>query len=297
MRGESALQELVEDYLNTKLVLWVYNSEFDVVREVELVPRRGWGGEGVLGAELGFGVLHRLPAGLSDQVQEPGEALFESRVSGEHDTAAAAPVGGNFIVPADAPLTCATTPSRVMSPNTPQSAGATTFTQQFASPPPPHTLPTPPIPGAIPPPPRQGSAGPSGQAAFVPRATPATHSRAGRRQRHAHNTAPGLDEYFKESEKQSQEQDYALTKNTAAVPPPPKAKGGPGSLPSGTPPPPPAAAAAAIAPPPATIPPPPPASGSEQVASPAEPPATDAAAEGAGQSDVIDTNEQPAHAE
>lgn len=294
MRGESALQELVEDYLNTKLVLWVYNSEFDVVREVELIPRRGWGGEGVLGAELGFGVLHRLPAGLSDQVQEPGEALFESRVSGEHDATAAAPVGGNFIVPADAPLTSATTPSRVMSPNTPQSAGATTFTQQFASPPPPHTLPTPPIPGAIPPPPRQGSAGPSGQAAFVPRATPATHSRAGRRQRHAHNTAPGLDEYFKESEKQSQEQDYALTKNTAAVPPPPKAKGGPGSLPSGTPPP---AAAAAVAPPPATIPPPPPVSGSEQVASPAEPPTTDAVVEDAGQSDVIDTSEQPAHAE
>ena len=38
LRGESALGELVEDHLNRSLVLWVYNSEFDVVREVELVP-------------------------------------------------------------------------------------------------------------------------------------------------------------------------------------------------------------------------------------------------------------------
>jgi hypothetical protein len=35
-----SLGELVEDHLNRTLVLWVYNSEFDVVREVELVPTR-----------------------------------------------------------------------------------------------------------------------------------------------------------------------------------------------------------------------------------------------------------------
>ena len=76
LRGESAFGELVEDHLNRSLVLWVYNSEFDVVREVELIPRRGWGGDGALGAVLGFGALHRLPVGLSDEVQAPGEKLF-----------------------------------------------------------------------------------------------------------------------------------------------------------------------------------------------------------------------------
>jgi hypothetical protein len=60
------------------LVLWVYNSEFDVVREVELVPKRGWGGEGALGAVLGFGALHRLPVGLGEEVQAPGEKLFDA---------------------------------------------------------------------------------------------------------------------------------------------------------------------------------------------------------------------------
>ena len=78
LKGEAALGELVEDHLNRSLVLWVYNSEFDLVREVELVPRRGWGGEGALGAVLGFGALHRLPVGLGEEVQAPGENLFDA---------------------------------------------------------------------------------------------------------------------------------------------------------------------------------------------------------------------------
>ncbi|KAI5307334.1 hypothetical protein KEM56_007268 [Ascosphaera pollenicola] len=286
LRGESALQELVEDYLNTKLVLWVYNSEFDVVREVELVPRRGWGGEGVLGAELGFGVLHRLPAGLSEEVQEPGEALFDSKEGGEPAIANAGSNAENFIVPADTPFTMISTTAavptattRTMSPDTPQSAGATTFTQQFA--PSPKPTPTPPIAGAVPPPPKPGSAGPAGQAAFIPTATPATHSRAGRRQRHTHNTAEGLDEYFRESEKQSQEHDHALTKNTAPVPPPPKGKGGPDNIPADVSPPPSAAA--------------PPKSAIKDAESPAVPSNTDAVAEATYHANGSETGEQHSH--
>ncbi|KAL2814494.1 GRASP55/65 PDZ-like domain-containing protein [Aspergillus granulosus] len=82
LRGESALGELVEDHLNRTLVLWVYNSEFDVVRTVDLVPTRGWGGEGALGAELGYGALHRLPVGLGEEVEGPGEVVFETQADG-----------------------------------------------------------------------------------------------------------------------------------------------------------------------------------------------------------------------
>jgi hypothetical protein len=104
LRGESALGELVEDHLNRTLVLWVYNSEFDVVREVELVPTRGWGGEGAVGAELGYGALHRLPVGLGEEVEGPGEVVFETLEDGS-----AAPVPGangagapgDFLVPAN----------------------------------------------------------------------------------------------------------------------------------------------------------------------------------------------------
>lgn len=68
----------MEDHLNRSLTLWVYNSEFDVVREVELIPRRGWGGEGALGAMLGYGALHRLPVGLGEEIQAPGENMFDA---------------------------------------------------------------------------------------------------------------------------------------------------------------------------------------------------------------------------
>ncbi|OKL55771.1 hypothetical protein UA08_08990 [Talaromyces atroroseus] len=108
LRGESALGELVEDHLNRSLVLWVYNSEFDVVREVELVPTRGWGGEGALGAVLGYGALHRLPVGLGEEVEGPGEVVFETREDGLERPAESyatisnpAAATGNYLVPAN----------------------------------------------------------------------------------------------------------------------------------------------------------------------------------------------------
>ncbi|KAJ5584336.1 uncharacterized protein N7459_004136 [Penicillium hispanicum] len=111
LRGESALGELVEDHLDRTLILWVYNSEFDVVREVELIPTRGWGGEGAVGAELGFGALHRLPIGLGEEVEGPGEVVFETRGDGSSTeypqinsigtTGMTARPPGDFLVPAN----------------------------------------------------------------------------------------------------------------------------------------------------------------------------------------------------
>lgn len=124
LRGESALGELVEDHLDRTLVLWVYNSEFDVVREVELVPTRGWGGEGALGAELGYGALHRLPVGLGEEVEGPGEVVFETREDGTsapvtdpNSAGLGSGASGSFLVPANmtAPPPLAS-PNRVTSP-------------------------------------------------------------------------------------------------------------------------------------------------------------------------------------
>jgi GRASP55/65 PDZ-like domain len=42
--------------------LYVYNTDSDLVRVVALYPTRTWGGAGLLGAEVGTGYLHRLPA-------------------------------------------------------------------------------------------------------------------------------------------------------------------------------------------------------------------------------------------
>ncbi|KAI1862924.1 hypothetical protein JX265_008970 [Neoarthrinium moseri] len=77
LHGEGGLGELVEDFVGRPLRLWVYNNEYNVTREVEIVPSREWGGEGALGCVLGYGALHRLPAPLEEPVSAPGETLFD----------------------------------------------------------------------------------------------------------------------------------------------------------------------------------------------------------------------------
>ncbi|PLN77202.1 GRASP55/65 PDZ-like domain-domain-containing protein [Aspergillus taichungensis] len=184
LRGESALGELVEEHLNRTLVLWVYNSEFDVVREVELVPTRGWGGEGALGAELGFGALHRLPVGLGEEVEGPGEVVFETREDGssepranllyhqqqqqQQQQQADTGSGSQFLMPA----TMASPPPLAGSPSTSQSPSGT----------------------------RRGGRG---------RAGGVSPNRA-------------FDEYFAEGEQKSKEQDYAPSRRGTPLPPPPK---------------------------------------------------------------------------
>jgi GRASP55/65 PDZ-like domain len=196
LHGESALGELVEDHLNRSLVLWVYNSEFDVVREVELIPRRGWGGEGALGAVLGFGALHRLPVGLGEEIQAPGEKLFEAEQRASMEKADPGD-GGQFIIPAEskAPM------------------------QQ----PPPFVNPS-----VVPPPPMV-----SPGATLTPGAAP-THGKK-QRHRGGASPSRAFDDIFEEGAKKSQEQDYVTSRKGTPVAPPPKL-GGPGGAPIASPP-------------------------------------------------------------
>lgn len=59
--------------MGSELAIYVYNSQSDVVRCVSLVPRGDWGGEGVLGCNVGQGYLHRLPTGCRSS---PGRPLL-----------------------------------------------------------------------------------------------------------------------------------------------------------------------------------------------------------------------------
>ncbi|PWW77390.1 hypothetical protein C7212DRAFT_350747 [Tuber magnatum] len=100
VRGESALGELVEDFIERPLRLYVYNHEYDVVRELTITPRRNWGGEGALGCVLGFGALHRVPPPLAEPPNAPGEMLFDS--AGGVSSEVHSPVDQqNFITPAN----------------------------------------------------------------------------------------------------------------------------------------------------------------------------------------------------
>ncbi|ORZ08803.1 Grasp55 grasp domain protein, partial [Lobosporangium transversale] len=55
MRAESDLYDLVEDYVDEPLPLHVYNLDADEVREVIIVPSNDWGGQGLLGCDVGYG--------------------------------------------------------------------------------------------------------------------------------------------------------------------------------------------------------------------------------------------------
>lgn len=61
LSGENAFYELVEAHIDKPLRATVYSYDFDTIREVVLVPNRKWGGEGLLGCGVGYGLLHRIP--------------------------------------------------------------------------------------------------------------------------------------------------------------------------------------------------------------------------------------------
>ncbi|KAM0789771.1 hypothetical protein ACM66B_006624 [Microbotryomycetes sp. NB124-2] len=61
LRGEGDFYDVVESHIDKPLRLFVYNADYDVTREVILVPNRNWGGEGLLGCGVGYGLLHRIP--------------------------------------------------------------------------------------------------------------------------------------------------------------------------------------------------------------------------------------------
>lgn len=78
LHKEGDLYSLVEEYVDKPLRLFVYNSDFDVTREVVIVPNRAWSSgspqEGLLGCALGYGLLHRIP---KPQAQRPVLTPFD----------------------------------------------------------------------------------------------------------------------------------------------------------------------------------------------------------------------------
>jgi len=62
------LFSLIESHEGKPLKLYVYNYESDRCREVTLVPNGAWGGEGSIGAGIGYGYLHRIPTREEEEV-------------------------------------------------------------------------------------------------------------------------------------------------------------------------------------------------------------------------------------
>ncbi|KAF8424963.1 GRASP55/65 PDZ-like domain-containing protein [Tirmania nivea] len=193
VQGENGMADLVEHYLDRPLRLWVYNSEVDVVRELTITPRRGWGGEGAMGCVLGFGALHRLPV---EGLVGPGGTLFDIGVqAGEEGVG----VGGY-----------ATTTGYVPTP---------TYTPSQYGPPPPRAVP-----------PQPGPAHPTGTNTPPPPTSPQIPTHGATHKPHKprrHLPQVNMDEYMRESEQQSLELDRPGSgfgsRQGTPLPPPPRA--------------------------------------------------------------------------
>jgi len=55
------LFSLIEAHDGRPVKLFVYNSETDSCRDVVVTPNSAWGGDGLLGCGIGYGLLHRIP--------------------------------------------------------------------------------------------------------------------------------------------------------------------------------------------------------------------------------------------
>ncbi|GKY90612.1 hypothetical protein MPSEU_000034800 [Mayamaea pseudoterrestris] len=64
MDSTETLAAVLQQYQDTVVEIYVYNCDADKVRVVALMPTFNWGGRGLLGAEVGVGYLHRLPASV-----------------------------------------------------------------------------------------------------------------------------------------------------------------------------------------------------------------------------------------
>jgi hypothetical protein len=62
----STLASILRQHEDRVVEVYVYNCDSDKVRVVAIMPTLSWGGQGLLGAEVGVGYLHRLPSEVRD---------------------------------------------------------------------------------------------------------------------------------------------------------------------------------------------------------------------------------------
>lgn len=139
--GESLLSNTVSNYYNyyhnqtheeyIPITLYVYNHDYDVLRPVTVNLSRNWGtghNRGILGCDVGYGLLHRIPEviGKFDQNSVVDDVLFESNqdIQYQADLATTAPqfdTNTNFINTAPPPMG-SVVPQSSVSPLPPKSS-------------------------------------------------------------------------------------------------------------------------------------------------------------------------------
>lgn len=75
------LFSLVEAHDGRPLKLFVYNSETDNCRDVVVTPNSAWGGDGLLGCGIGYGLLHRIPTDGKDHTSTEDKIRARNQLS------------------------------------------------------------------------------------------------------------------------------------------------------------------------------------------------------------------------
>ena len=88
---DAALAGVLRQHVDKVVELYVYNTNSDVVRVVTLMPTTSWGGQGLLGAEVGTGYLHRLPHQCRGTLGSSVERKVRTSAVSAATAAAAAP--------------------------------------------------------------------------------------------------------------------------------------------------------------------------------------------------------------
>lgn len=74
LENEDDFFNLVSEHENKILSLLVYNSVWDNCRDVVIIPKSDWGGEGLLGCGVACGLLHRIPIDPTSQASQESAA-------------------------------------------------------------------------------------------------------------------------------------------------------------------------------------------------------------------------------
>ena len=104
------LFSLIEAHDGRPVKLFVYNSETDSCRDVVVTPNSAWGGDGMLGCGIGYGLLHRIPTDAKEHStsHEPKTQVHSTPAS------VAAPVAA--VVPEAKPVSAAPVASAYQAP-------------------------------------------------------------------------------------------------------------------------------------------------------------------------------------
>lgn len=200
--GEGLLSRVLNNVVtssssNPSLELYVYNHDYDTLRPVTITPNPHWGGSGMLGCGVGYGLLHRLPlvVGKFDANTRPSGAVPRTQSYGYR--ADILPPGGTLFETEETPSQNQSQDADLVTPVNLDNAA-------------PH-LPA----GAIPPPPTSHRNSASNNRRMHPAATGGPHLKNS-----------DLSAYFAEEEKRSRELDTPAraSPSTDTPPPPPPSK-------------------------------------------------------------------------